>query len=152
MAELIEIEPDGEAQHGACPDCGEMTRSIWGYVANQDGARAIYYARWTDGHVERGAQVMVSIGLWGDGTVAAERMAVGLECRVVDGGPAFMVVDASTMPWANEELFGANRTREEVMSDSIRFEVFRILDRVVADDSRFRAFLGAPGPEGAAGR
>lgn len=141
IAEHIEIEPDGEEAHGPCADCGEQTRSAWGYVSNQDGARAVYFARWTDGHLERGAQLMVSIGLWGEGTGPEDRIAIGLECRILDERPSFMVVDADQMPWSNKNLFGAYRTRAEVIADPIRFEVFRILDRVVEDDPRFRAFL-----------
>jgi hypothetical protein len=63
----LSIEPDGEASLGACPDCGELTRSVWGYVSNTDGARAAYFIRWTDGHLQRGAQIVVSIGPWGKG-------------------------------------------------------------------------------------
>jgi hypothetical protein len=58
VAEVFTIAPDGEATHGACPDCGELTRSIWGYISNERGARAAYFIRWTDGHIERGAEIM----------------------------------------------------------------------------------------------
>jgi hypothetical protein len=50
MQPTITIVPDSEAEHGARADCGAITRSVWGYVSRNDDARAVYYARWTDGH------------------------------------------------------------------------------------------------------
>ena len=89
MVSNMIVEPDGHAEHGPCPDCGRTTRSVWGYVSNENGARATYFVRWTDGHVDRGAQVMVSIGNWGSNAVARDRIAFGLECRLHSNRPAF---------------------------------------------------------------
>jgi hypothetical protein len=52
---MILVEPDGEKNLGPCPDCGNATRSVWGYVSNAQGARAVYFIRWTEGHLDEDA-------------------------------------------------------------------------------------------------
>lgn len=139
MSEILTIEPDGEAIDGRCPDCNQNMRSVWGYVSNPFGARAVYFISWTDGHRERGAQLMVSIGEWGDGTVASDRVAFGLECRI-DAGPSFMLVNADELPWGTEAILGTKLTRAAALSHPLKPEVFDILDALVAHEPRFRAF------------
>ncbi|CAN5814551.1 hypothetical protein BH11MYX3_BH11MYX3_10320 [soil metagenome] len=141
MSELLTIEPDGQATHGACPDCGSMTRSVWGYVSNERGARAAYVVRWTDGHLERGAQLMVSIGTWGSESIPDDRMAFGLECRIIENGPAFMLVDAEELPWGDKAFLGQKLTRAAALASPLKDDVFAITDRLIEDDPRFRAFL-----------
>ena len=138
---MLTIEPDGEKFHGECPDCGEATRSVWGYVSTETEARAVYYIRWTDFHVERGAQIAVSIGTWGEASRPVERAVFGVECRIDrETGPAFMLVDAESMPW-EDPFLGMKLTRNQALADARKSEVFEILDRIVVDDPRFRAFL-----------
>lgn len=138
---VLTIEPDGEKFHGACPDCGEATRSVWGYVSKDDRARAVYYIRWTDFHLERGAQLGISIGVWGDGSLPVERVLFGVECRIGASGPEFMLVDAETVPWSEHAFLGMGLTRAQALGDARKAEVFEILDLVVDADPRFRTFL-----------
>lgn len=136
------IEPDGAAVHGACSHCGRETRSVWGYVSRDGAAHAVYFIRWTDGHLDDGAQLAVSVGRWGDGTSGVDRRTVGLECRMGDDRPAYMVIDAASTMWADRELLGEMLARAAVLSDPIRDQVFAIADAVAAEDPRFDAFLG----------
>lgn len=140
-AQKLIVEPDGEAIHEPCADCGHSTRSVWGYISDERGARAVYFIRWTEGHLERGAQLIVSIGAWGDGARPQDRRCVGIECRMGDDRPGFMVVDATDLPWAHEEFLGAKLSRDVALADPIATEVFAMLDRLVDDEPRFRAFL-----------
>ncbi len=137
---MLTIDPDGESLHGACPDCGELTRTVWGYVATEQTARAVYYIRWTDFHVERGAQLAVSIGTWGDSARPTDRATFGVECRIGATGPSFMLVDAESIPW-QDAFLGTKLTRHLALGHPCKAELFEILDRVVEDDPRFRTFL-----------
>jgi hypothetical protein len=137
----IRIEPDGETTFAACDDCGNATRSVWGYVHTDQGARAVYFTRWTDGHLERGALVVVSIGTWGNDAKPADRVCIALDCRMGVDRPQFMVVDAARTPWAEREFLGAKLSREDALGHAALPEAFAIVDRIVADDKRFRAFL-----------
>jgi hypothetical protein len=144
---MLTIEPDGEKFHGPCPDCGEATRSVWGYVSTEDAARAVYYIRWTDFHLERGAQLAISIGVWGEASRPIDRALFGVECRIGATGPAFMLVDAASVPWSEDAFLGMNLTRPQALADSRKTEVFEILDRIVEADLRFRMFLAGRMPD-----
>ena len=137
----IRIEPDGETMLGACPDCGNATRSVWGYVSNAEGARAAYFIRWTEGHLERGAQIVVSIGAWGDQGKPGDRSCFGFECRMGTDRPGFMVIDSAQLAWAQREVLGVQLSRDNALAHSTCREVFSILDRIVEDDKRLRTFL-----------
>lgn len=138
---MLTLEPDGEKFHGACPDCGEATRSVWGYVSTEAAARAVYYIRWTDFHLERGAQLGISIGVWGEASRPIERALFGVECRIGTTGPQFMLVDAASVPWSEDGFLGMSLTRAQALADARKAEVFEILDLVVERDPRFRTFL-----------
>jgi hypothetical protein len=137
------IEPGENADLGLCPcGCGNMGRSVWGYVSSNNAARALYYARYIDKHQERGVQFLVSIGNWGDSGTAASRRTIAVECRMGDNGrPTFMVVDAATMPWSDEETMGKGLTRDQVMADPVKDEVFPMVDQVSFEDRRIKSFL-----------
>lgn len=96
--------------------------------------------RWTDFHLERGAQIAVSIGTWGDDSRPIDRVTFGIECRVTAEGPGFMLVDAAEMPW-DDPFLGMRLTRLQALADARKAEVFEILDRIVEDDPRVRTFL-----------
>jgi hypothetical protein len=77
-----QVETGDSAEHGPCPDCGAQTRSVWGYVYADETPRATYFIRWTDGHLERGATLLISLGKWGEGSKPTERRSIGMECRM----------------------------------------------------------------------
>jgi hypothetical protein len=137
----IRIESDGETTLDACGDCGNATRSIWGYVSDSRGARAAYFIRWTDGHLERGALLVISIGACGKDARPADRVCVALECRMGVDRPQFMVVDAAQVPWTQREVLGVKLSRESALANAAIQELFAISDRIVDDDQRFRSFL-----------
>jgi hypothetical protein len=137
----LSIEPAGEKTFGVCSDCGSATRSVWGYVSNPEGARAAYFIRWTDGHLERGAQLVISIGAWGEEAKPADRLCFAFECRMGTDRPGFMAVDAAALPWAEGDFLGVKLSREGALGHPVRDEVFGILDQLVEHDLRFRAFL-----------
>lgn len=138
----LKIDPSESADLGRCPcGCGGMGRSVWGYVSRNNLARAVYYARFIEKHLERGVQILLSIGSWGDTSSAKMRSMVALECRMAAERPTFMVVDAAKMPWGDEELLGKGLTREQVLNDPAKDEVFAIVDQVTFEDWRIKNFL-----------
>ncbi len=135
------IEPGESADLGQCPCCGNMGRSVWGYVSANNNARALYYARWIDKHPDRDIQMLVSIGNWGDSGNASMRRMIAVDCRMGDGRPTFMIVDAAKMPWGDEKLMGKGLTRDEVINDPVKDEVFQMVDQVTFEDRRIKTFL-----------
>jgi hypothetical protein len=138
--ELI-LHPDGDANVGTCPDCGNATRSVWGRISQSGAGRAMYFIRWTDGHPERGALIVVSIGRWGENAKPSDRVCMAFECRMGSDRPGFMVIDASAVPWAQRELLGQKLSREDALKNPVLQQVFGILDYLAEHDARFREFL-----------
>ncbi len=112
-----------------------MTQRVWGYVYDNDAALAAYFVEWTPGHVEQSANFDLIFGRWGDETSASDRVAIALEYRHLDSGPAFMVVNADMGPVARNANVGKALTREQV----IRTELARLLLQ-----SAMKSFYTAP--------
>ena len=123
---MLRITPDGESNTTACPDCGNPTRTIWGYIDNDEGAYAVYYAWWRPGHLERGAQLLISIGGWGEGADPSRKRAVGLDSRMGDDRPSFTVVNASELPLASAEFLGKMLSRDEAFESGAATEAFHV--------------------------
>ena len=137
----ITIEHDGNGELGACADCGSTTRTVWGHAYQDDACVAGYCARSTEGHPERPIQMLLGVGRWSDGADRSMRRRIGIECRIGEDRPVFMVIDANTLAWPDAEILGKAMTRSEVLADPVHELALQILDRVVVDDLRVRIFL-----------
>jgi hypothetical protein len=90
---------------------------------------------------EHGAHFDVVIGMWGDGTTAADRASVALEFRQTDSGPAFMVVDAKEL--GGDDLAPRPMPRSLVVGTATAEAVFRIVDAVWLQDGRLKELRDA---------
>jgi hypothetical protein len=135
-----QVEPDGSNDAGVCADCGNRTQVIWGYIYESGEPRAVYYARWTPAHVDRGVQLLVSFGEWGEGADPSTRRAVGLECKMGFEVPSFMVIDAATLPWAGDVL-GRTMTRSEALASDAAEEAFGLVNALWEQEPQLRQFL-----------
>jgi hypothetical protein len=145
MNDALQIEPLDSADTGRCACCGQVTRKVWGFVRRDGDAHAAYFICWTVGHVfDRGADIGLILGRWGDGTSAAERYAVSLEYRILDNGPALMVVDAGNSAIAESPLVGRHLKRDDIIGGPLATEVFAVCDAVLVQDARLAALRAAP--------
>jgi hypothetical protein len=135
----VELEPGESAQHH-CVCCGGVTQTVWGYIYVEGGARAVYYATWTREHPERGFEVAISIGGWGEGADPRNKRLVVLEGRFLETGLTFCVRDAAGSRWAAHSLLGQPLAREDVISTPLAAELFHLVDHLVVDDPRVREF------------
>ena len=95
MSAVVAIKPLGSNDTGRCPCCGRVSRRVWGEVQGQGSADGSYFVHWTIGHVfENGADFHIILRGLGKDANTSNRYAVSLEYRILDNGPAFMVVDA----------------------------------------------------------
>ncbi len=132
----------GKSAEHPCSCCGGTTRTVWGYVYSDGEAHAVYYATWTEQHPEHDLSFARSIGGWGEGANPGEKKMVALECRILDNGPALMVVDAAGSGLANPYL-GTMLTRQQVLSSDIKQKASDIIDRIIEDDKRVKEFIVA---------
>lgn len=133
----LSIEPAESRDFGPCPCCGDMSRSVWGYVYSGDAACAAYFVHWTLSQVPKhGAHIDLIVGRWGNGTNASHRSAVSLEYRIGDTGPSVMVIDAHGRDHANGKLAKRALSRDEVIGKPIAKKVFAICDAILFLDER----------------
>ena len=131
----IAIEPGNETVSGNCDCCGRETRIFRGYVKENGVARAVYFARYSVGHPERGVQFAVSIGGWG-GNKDELKECVAIEWQNIESGPGAMVIDASQSPWSSYPTLGRMLTRSDAMAHGRATDAFRISDAVWVADRR----------------
>ena len=137
MSAQLTIEPVDSSDYGPCPCCGDMSRSVWGYVYSGDDASAAYFVHWTLGQVvKHGAHIDFIVGRWGDGTTASRRSAVSLEYRIGDTGPSVMVIDAHGRNHADGTLAKRILRREDVIGKPLAKKVFALCDAVLLQDER----------------
>jgi len=143
MDTVIKVEPAGSKDFGVCDCCGRISRRVWGFAYADGRCLAAYFVHWTIGHVpDRGANIDLIMGDWGEGVAAERRSALSVAYRLRDTGPSMMVIDAETRPMSRSPLVGQRLSREEVIGKPIAQDAFAIADAVLAQDDRVAELLG----------
>jgi hypothetical protein len=143
VASGISIEPIGSKETGPCACCGRHSRRVWGSASADGRILAVYYVHWTQGHVaDQGAMIDLILGAWGEAASAGDRSLVALSFRLLQTGPAMMVIDASGRPAATRGLAGRALARSDVIGTALAPQVFAITDAVLAGDERVSEILG----------
>ena len=136
----IEIECDDPVKK-TCECCGGTSTTLTRFVYKDGDAFAIYFALFSDNHPEREMSVAVSIGEWGDGTTAEDRLAFALILRCREDQYEVMVVNADKSPWQDAEMIGRMLDRDEALAHPWIEEVFHITDHMVEDDLEIRSYF-----------
>lgn len=117
-----------------CSCCGNLTRTVWGFINKDGNAFAIYYVIWTMAHVaERGATIQLILGNWGENSTADERSLIELQYRAgADCG--VMVVDAQGN--ADSKLYTKRLPRVAVIGSPLAQVCFDLVDAIWTQDAR----------------
>ena len=143
MASDIIIEPTGSKDTGVCDCCGRSSRCVWGTAHAEGRVVAAYFVHWTLGHVpDRGANIDLILGEWGQTATADRRCAIAMAYRLTDTGPSMMMIDAKTRPLATSPLAERALDRIEVIGTALAQDAFAVADAVLAKDSRVVELLG----------
>jgi len=135
----FDVEPAGAKEH-ECDCCGNTSHTVWGYVSEAGAARAVYYTGWVEGHADRLVSITIGLGLWGEGTTAADRRSFGIDVRSIDRTPQMMITDH---PFVDEpDLLGHLLPREEALVDPAIGDLWDVADAIVTDDPRVVAAMG----------
>jgi hypothetical protein len=128
----LEFDETNEKPFGPCECCGTMSRTVWGFVYRDSNAYAVYYVRWTPGHVEKDALFDVIFGPWGDDAGPPDRAMCSMELRK---GVGFRVRDART-DGRSTTLAETLLTREAFLGLPIKDEIFTLVDTIYLEDNR----------------
>ena len=144
MTTEITIEPTGSSDTGSCACCGRPNRSVWGFAYDASDPVAAYFVHWTPGHVpDRGANIDLIVGEWGDAGDAERRLAVALTYRLLPTGPTVTVIDAAGRSFTQDKAFVGRLTRrDDVTGTEVAEVAFAIASAVLAQDQRVAELLG----------
>ena len=136
------LEPVGESG-GLCDCCGQTSKTVWGFIAENGVTAACYYVQWTIDHITRhGANFDIIVGAWEEGTRPKDRVVIRLEYRLLDNGPAFMIIDASARGKDFDALADRLLRRSDVIGTPLAGQVFALSDLILERDTRVSELLG----------
>lgn len=141
----LHVELGDADRPSRCECCGQVTRTVHGFVYRGDDAYAVYYAGWSEGHADRGVTMAIAVGEWGDDSAVSDRTSIGLRARSTASQIEFAVLDPDESPWGHTDLLGAMVPRAVALKHRVLKVIFEIAERVVRDDSRVAAFLQGGG-------
>lgn len=138
----LEFEPDDQAEFGPCPDCGQKTKRVWGYIYRAETPTACYFVEWTPAHTPKDAAFDLILGKWGESSGPHDRKAISLAFRVLDTGPSFMVQEASGRRIGSSSLAAGALDRDDVIGKPVASTVFEICDLIYLADPRIVELRG----------
>jgi hypothetical protein len=143
LQSALTVEPTGEKLHGPCECCGNVTRTVWGYLHRESGATlASYFVTWTVNSPRHDAYIDLIIGRWGEGASAEDRNAVSLAYRASEG--SCMVIDAAKRPVASSSLIGAALPPTQVVDRPISLLAYAAVDAIWLREARIAEILSWP--------
>jgi hypothetical protein len=133
---ILRVEPTGSKDFGPCSCCGNMSRTVRGFVHSPKTTLAAYFVQWTLNAPEHGATFDLIVGNWGEDAGAQDRQAVSLAYRLLEGEGSFMVIDADSRPVADPSIADRALRRDQVIGTSLADDVFAIVDAVFMKEDR----------------
>jgi hypothetical protein len=130
----------GDAATYSCPCCMRESETVHGFLYDDAGETAVYFAGYTHGHTVRRANLALSIGGWGEGTTPADRRSVALQVSANAEGLTYIFPPAETSPWSSEELLGTMLNPEQV-SEEDRALCRELARTAVEKDPRIAEYL-----------
>jgi len=132
--QTLTVQPTGAKERGPCSCCGDVSRTVWGFVHAGAATLAAYFVSWVPGKREHDASFDLVVGQWGEGTSPADRQAVSLAYR--PSVRSFMVIDAAARPVNNPTVAGSALRRDEVVHGPLAKQVFAITDAIFEKEER----------------
>jgi len=134
----IDFEPP---ERTTCACCGKPTTRLTRFVTRDGDAFAVYYAKFTEGHADRAAYVMVGLGDWSEDAVAAEARTAFTFClRPAADEYRLSLIDPDDSPWTTAWL-GRGLKPVEARAHPLIQEVYDLSDHMLRSDQPLLAFL-----------
>jgi hypothetical protein len=128
---------------GSCPCCGAPTIQLARFVLRDSEPFAVYRALLAHGPHERRADVVISLGDWGETASLSDRATFA--CHVTINQESFNLgfVEPHQTSWTSEEL-GRILSRDEALRHPWKQDVFALSNQMLGEDQPLIAYLTAP--------
>ena len=140
MSSRYEIE-FSEPTASRCECCGGLTVRLTRFVHRAGDAFAIYYAAYSNHDAHEEIAMLVSLGEWGEGSVASERVAFYCRVRPTTKSYEVMLGDAAESAWGTADIVGTKLAREQARQHPWKATAFEVLDEAFQQDRSLRGFL-----------
>jgi hypothetical protein len=125
----------------SCSSCGEDFEHVTGYLKDQDGAYAVYFAA-CHGHPGHEAQIDVVLGTWGTDQPANDH--VTFSCRLRPEGAS--ADDATLATTSDSRALGERLTRADALRHPKVDDFWTVIDFLAASDPTIKeSVYGTPG-------
>jgi len=135
----LEIELGGVSRY-ECPCCRLDSCTVHGFLYESNGKTSVYFAGYTHGHPKRCANLVLSVGGWGEGTTPADRKAIAMQAFLDDQGMTFTYPPSETSPWYGEDFLGVMSSPEQ-LSTQDRARSQELARTVVEKDPRVAGYF-----------
>ncbi|KAB8190238.1 hypothetical protein FH608_035255 [Nonomuraea phyllanthi] len=143
----LRIDPDRDIKTGTCDCCRTPFERVTGFVNNDDGAYAIYYASCYhhDGIHEAWIDVIIDDAWVPDDPVSrpgANRVTFGCRVGPVENSPVpacSLVTGAAVAP--DEPFYGRKLTRDEALAHPWLSDYWETIDHILENDLTVRQHL-----------
>jgi hypothetical protein len=125
-----------------CPACGAAFEHVTGFVDDDRGAHAVYFAA-CHRHPEPEAQIDVVLGTWGSGDASDH---VTFSCRLRASGA--MLADATVATDTDDRILGHKLDRDEALAHAWLEGFWNVVDLLASDDPTVGQHVGAAHPPG----
>jgi hypothetical protein len=142
---MYSVELNDQIRRFTCPDCGEECLTVWGFVAKDSVAHAIYYAGLMTGHDQPSVRLAISIGGWGiehsgENNVDG-RSWVFVEARPTADRYEIMVREPEESIYFNKPILGKPMSRAEALASPLLGEFFGAGDFICFNDPAVKSYL-----------
>ncbi len=142
---MYAIELNDQIKTFDCPDCGEKSMTVWGFVSKNNVAHAIYYAGLMTGHEHASVRLTISIGGWGvdsaDEQDVAGRNWIFLEARPTTDSYEMMVREPEESFYFDKRILGKSMSRTQALASPLLNEFFAVADFIAFNDPAVKSYL-----------
>jgi hypothetical protein len=142
---MYAIELNEQIETFDCPDCGNKSMAVWGFVSKDNAAHAVYYAGLMTGHHQPSVRLTLSIGRWGMDNTDKEneqgRHWVFIEARPTTDSYEMMVREPEESFYFDKRILGKPISRTEALASSLLKEFFTVADFVAFNDPAIKSYL-----------
>jgi hypothetical protein len=141
MHNKYHIEIGEDCKSSRCHCCGKESCVGHGFVSKDGDAYAVYYAGWSNAHLEKKVTFAIAVGEWQDGSTPSDRVCFGLEAYEAENKILFRVIEPSESPWRDTDLLGKMISRDEGLKHPFLEEIFIIIENIVRKHTAVREYL-----------
>jgi hypothetical protein len=136
----LSVELGEDVAKHRCVCCNRESVTVHGYLYDETGDTTVYLAGYVHGHPERRANLVLSVGGWGEGTGPDDRKAIALQLLAYDGRCDVLFPPAETSPWFEKETLG-RMVQPGDMTEDERSVYTRLANAAADKDPRIADYL-----------